>query len=178
MTRINYALCLLVLLAVAVAGCGSDSDSTSGGAYSGKGGGASESKSKDKTASETEEFGVIGVVSVAEVGDLGKILIDRGHHVIYVFHKDKGTTSSCYGACEAQWPPLLTEVDPRAEGGAAAAKVGTTERKDGATQVTYAGHPLYTFVGDPRPEEANGNDVDAFGAEWYALQPNGEEPED
>jgi len=56
--------------------------------------------------------------------------------------------------------------------------LGTTKRKDGTTQVTYAGWPLYTYAGDQAPGEANGNDIDQFGAEWYALQPNGQEPED
>ena len=42
-------------------------------------------------------------------------------------------------------------------------------------QVTYAGHPLYTFVEDKKPGEANGNDVSAFGAQWYALKGSGEE---
>jgi predicted lipoprotein with Yx(FWY)xxD motif len=56
--------------------------------------------------------------------------------------------------------------------------LGTTKRKDGTVQVTFAGHPLYTFKEDEKPGEANGNDLKAFGDEWYALQPNGEEPED
>ena len=55
--------------------------------------------------------------------------------------------------------------------------LGTTKRSDGTTQVTYAGHPLYTFAGDKKPGEANGNDISAFGAEWYALQGNGKEAE-
>ena len=62
--------------------------------------------------------------------------------------------------------------------GASAAKLGTTKRKDGSVQVTYAGHPLYTYAPDKKPGEANGNDIDSFGAEWYALQGNGEEAED
>ena len=51
--------------------------------------------------------------------------------------------------------------------------LGTTKRKDGTTQVTYAGHPLYTFVEDAKPGEANGNGVSAFGAEWNALDGSG-----
>jgi predicted lipoprotein with Yx(FWY)xxD motif len=62
--------------------------------------------------------------------------------------------------------------------GAESSLLGTTKRKDGTEQVTYDGHPLYGFVEDQKPGETNGNDVDAFGAEWYALMPNGEEPED
>ncbi len=64
------------------------------------------------------------------------------------------------------------------KGGAQASMLGTTERKDGTMQVTYNGHPLYTFVKDEKSGEANGNDYKAFGAQWYALMPNGEEPAD
>ncbi len=103
------------------------------------------------------------------------VLVDSEGMTLYDFHKDKGTTSSCYGPCAEGWPPMLTEGEPTVGNGAMASKLGTTERKDGTTQVTYAGHPLYTFVGDEGPGEANGNDVSAFGAQWYALKGNGEE---
>ena len=52
------------------------------------------------------------------------------------------------------------------------------ERKDGTVQVTYKGHPVYGFVEDKKPGETNGNDFKGFGAQWYALMPNGEEPAD
>ena len=64
------------------------------------------------------------------------------------------------------------------EGGAEASLLGTTKRKDGTTQVTYKGHPVYGFVEDKKPGETNGNDFKGFGAQWYALEPDGEEPED
>jgi predicted lipoprotein with Yx(FWY)xxD motif len=162
-----FALCLLVAAAVVIASCG-DGDNTSGGAYGGKGGNGYGSGGSASA----------GVISAAEVGELGTILVDSTGRTLYDFHKDQGTTSSCFEACAEAWPPLLTEGEPEAEGGAVAAKLGTTERQDGTTQVTYAGHPLYTYVGDKGPGEANGNDIDQFGAEWYALQPSGEEPED
>ena len=57
-----------------------------------------------------------------------------------------------------------------------ASKLGTTKRKDGTTQVTFAGHPLYTYTADSKPGEANGNDFSSYGGEWYALTPSGEEP--
>lgn len=185
MNRITYALALLVVLAVAVAGCGGGSDSSSsGGAYGGKGGSGS---GGNKPAAEKEAGGSAdagggsggaGVVSAAEVGDLGTILVDSEGRTLYDFHKDNGSKSACYGSCAGAWPPLLTEGDPKAEGGAQAGMLGTTKRKDGTTQVTYNGWPLYTYVGDQSPGEANGNDIDQFGAEWYALQPDGQEPKD
>jgi len=76
------------------------------------------------------------------------------------------------------WPPLLTEGNPQAQGAAQRSMLGTTKRNDGTLQVTYNGWPLYTFVGDKAPGEANGNDFSQFGAQWYALMPNGEEPAD
>jgi predicted lipoprotein with Yx(FWY)xxD motif len=173
-SRIIYALCLAATVTVAIGGCGGGDSTSSESAYGGKGGGGG------KPASETSEAGAggDGVVSAAEVGDLGMILVDSEGRTLYDFHRDKGSKSACYGACAGAWPPLLTDGDPQAQGPADRSMLGTTRRKDGTVQVTYNGWPLYTYVGDKNPGEANGNDIDQFGAEWYALQPNGKEPED
>jgi predicted lipoprotein with Yx(FWY)xxD motif len=189
--RKTYSLTLLAVLgamALVIAGCGGGGDSSSSGegssgssSYSGKGGGAYGGGGENKPAGSEPTPGAesgAGVVSLGNVQKLGMVLVDSGGMTLYDFHKDKGTTSSCYGACAQGWPPLLTEGEPQVGNGASASKLGTTERKDGTTQVTYAGHPLYTFAADKKPGEANGNDVSAFGGEWYALQGNGEEPED
>ena len=118
------------------------------------------------------------VVSLASVPKLGLILVNSEGFTLYDFHKDKGTKSACYGECAAVWPPLLTEAEPQPGNGASSTQLGTTERSDGTTQVTYGGHPLYTYVADKKPGEANGNDFSSFGAQWYALKGNGEEPVD
>lgn len=186
MKRKTYAIALIGALALLIAGCGS-SDSTSGGAYGGgetsgdttnSSGGGYSGKSASPSSSSVSSGGSAGVVAVAKVGDLGAIIVNSEGMTLYDFHKDKGGVSSCYGACAGAWPPLLTEGDPKAEAGAMSNQLGTTKRKDGTVQVTYNGWPLYTYVGDQGPGEANGNDIDQFGAEWYALMPNGEEPED
>jgi predicted lipoprotein with Yx(FWY)xxD motif len=181
--RMTYAVALLAVLALAVAGCGSDSSSSSssGGAYGGKSGGGSGGETSTASA-ETKPAasggGADGIVAAAKAGDLGTVLVNSEGLTLYDFHKDKGGTSSCYGACASAWPPLLTEGNPQAQGAAQRSMLGTTKRQDGTLQVTYNGWPLYTYVADQAPGEANGNDIDQFGAEWYALQPNGEEPED
>lgn len=178
MKRMTYALALLAVLAVVVAGCGDSDSSSSGGAYGGKGGGGSSGNSTASSETKPAPSGGDGIVSAAKVGDLGTVLITSQGLTLYDFHKDKGGTSSCYGACAGAWPPLLTEGNPQAQGAAERSMLGTTKRKDGTLQVTYNGWPLYTYVADKAPGEANGNDIDQFGAEWYALQPNGQEPED
>lgn len=176
MTRTLPAIAILAIGAVlAVAGCGGSSSSSSssgeGGAY-GSGGESTAAKSEPASA----ESGAPTAVAVAKSPELGTaILVDSKGFTVYDFHKDKGGESACYGACAKGWPPLTTSAAPKAMSGAEASKLGTTERKDGTMQVTYAGHPLYTFVEDTKPGEAKGNDTSAFGAQWYALKPNGEE---
>jgi predicted lipoprotein with Yx(FWY)xxD motif len=181
-TRKTYAFALLALVAaLAIAGCGG-SDSSSGGAYGGKGGSASGSSengsayTKPTSAPNPEEGATF--VSLGNAGDLGMVLVDSRGFTLYDFHKDKGGMSSCYGACAKIWPPLLTEGEPHPSNGAQAGMLGTTKRKDGTTQVTYNGWPLYTYAADKKPGEANGNDFSSFGGEWYALMANGEEPKD
>ncbi len=183
MSRIGYALALLATAAaLALAGCGGGNDGTSGtdtgggparSGYGGQPSGASESSASERAAAAKS-----AVVSTSSVEGLGTILVDSRGYTLYDFHKDKGTMSACYDACAQAWPPLITEEEPLAGGGAIGSKLSTTERKDGTVQVTYAGHPLYTYAQDEVPGQARGNDVSSFGAEWYALQPSGEEPED
>ena len=171
------ALCVAAVgLALAAGGCGSsDSSGTGGGGglYGSNSGGSSTSAT---TAPSPEATGA-AVISAASAPKLGKIIVDPKGFTLYDFHADKGTTSNCYGGCAKAWPPLTTEGPPQTGEGAMASKVGTTKRKDGTIQVTYAGHPLYTFAGDKKPGEANGNDFSQFGAQWYALLPSGEEAE-
>jgi predicted lipoprotein with Yx(FWY)xxD motif len=40
-------------------------------------------------------------------------------------------------------------------------------------QVTYAGHPLYTYVGDSGPDETNGNGVNLNGGLWHEMAASG-----
>jgi predicted lipoprotein with Yx(FWY)xxD motif len=172
-TRTPYALALLALVAVlAIAGCGSDSG---GSGYGGKA--ATDTEAEAVTSPPGAESGA-AVLTVASAPKVGPVLVDSDGFTVYDFHKDKGTVSFCYGACAGVWPPVLTKGDPTAGEGASAAKLGTTKRKDGTVQVTYAGHPLYTYAADKKPGEANGQDIESFGAEWYALEGNGEEAED
>lgn len=176
MTRIGCALCLVGLLAFAIAGCGGDAGPTSTGTASGEGAGSPQSKELTGISAVHEPVGgVVGVLQVGKVGGLGSIVIDRGLHTVYVFSGDKETKSSCYEACTTRWPPMVTDTNPYALDGIDAAKLGTIERDDGSLQVTYAGHPLYDYLGDTAAAEANGNGIDAFGGRWHVIGPDGEE---
>jgi predicted lipoprotein with Yx(FWY)xxD motif len=104
---------------------------------------------------------------------LGRVLTDGRGRTVYLFEADRGTSSTCYGACAVAWPPLLTNSTPKAGRGARAALLGTTKRKDGSQQVTYRGHPLYYFVKDTQAGQGRGQGIDGFGAEWYVLAASG-----
>jgi len=173
MTRTVPAIAILAIGALlTVTGCGGSDNSGSGGAYGSRGDTGSTQAAKSEAAP-----GGDGVVAVATNPDLGKILVDSKGFTLYDFHKDKGTKSACYGACAGVWPPLTTSAAPQAMSGVEKSKLGTTKRSDGTVQVTYAGHPLYTYVVDKKPGEAKGNDFSSYGGEWYALQPSGEDAE-
>jgi predicted lipoprotein with Yx(FWY)xxD motif len=111
-------------------------------------------------------------VAVASTG-LGRILVDGRGRTLYLFEKDKSGKSACNGQCTTFWPPLIASGKPLASAGAKASLLGTTKRADGRLQVTYNHHPLYTFVKDTRKGQTKGEEVDAFGGEWYALSPAG-----
>ena len=113
-------------------------------------------------------------VAVAK-SPLGRILVDSKGITLYDFVKDRGTTSSCYGACAALWPPLTTKGKPVAGHGVRASLLGTTKRKDGKLEVTYNGHPLYYFVSDRKPGQTTGQALNQFGAPWWVLSPAGKE---
>jgi predicted lipoprotein with Yx(FWY)xxD motif len=132
-------------------------------------------ESAPRPAPEPEPEGEATPISLGEAAEVGQILVDEEGMTLYYFQKDqKGSgKSKCEGACAEAWPPLLTEGKPEAMKGVKAAMLGTIKRKDGTTQVTYAGWPLYTFVEDKKPGEDNGTDSKGFGASWYPLHSNG-----
>ena len=144
------------LVAVAVAGCGG-SDS----------GNASAAGSPPKTANG--RTATVGLEST----DLGKVLVNSQGRTLYLFRADHGTKSACTGSCAGQWPPLRATGKPSVGTGLQASAVGTTKRSDGKPQVTYHGHPLYTFVGDNKAGDTTGQGINAFGAPWFAVTSSG-----
>jgi predicted lipoprotein with Yx(FWY)xxD motif len=146
---------LLVLAALAVAGCGG-------------GGSSNASSGPPKTAS-----GAAATVGVSNEG-LGNILVNSQGRTLYLFTRDSGTMSECSGACAVNWPPLKATGKPTIGTGANASLTSTTSRPGGTKQVTYNGHPLYLFKGDSNPGDTNGQGLNAFGGNWYALSAAGD----
>src|SRR6516164_1369601 len=101
---------------------------------------------------------------------LGTILTTSTGFTVYAFEADKGIMSACTGACAVAWPPVTASGGRiKVAGGASMSLAAETTRPGGVHQLTYAGHPLYTYAGDTSPGATNGQGSDAFGARWDVL---------
>ena len=99
-----------------------------------------------------------------------RVLTNGKGLTLYSFAPDTPTKSACYGSCAAYWPPVLGTVHavPGVPG-----KFTTIKRNDGTTQLTYNGHPLYTYVADSAPGQNRGNNINLNGGLWREITVSG-----
>jgi predicted lipoprotein with Yx(FWY)xxD motif len=160
---------------LALAGCGGGSSTTtSSAATSGSAYPQTTATTASAPAPAATSGAGVATVSVVHNGELGSILVaGPKRRTVYLFAADKGPASTCSGSCAEVWPPVTTSGAPKATSGAKAADLGTITRSDGTKQVTYKGHPLYYYVGDPNSGDTSGQGINSFGAPWYVLAPSG-----
>jgi predicted lipoprotein with Yx(FWY)xxD motif len=160
------AISTAALTALIATGCG-------GGGGNNYANATSVSAGANDGAQASSASGTVGVGSTK----LGRILVDSQGRSLYLFQKDVGTASTCYGACASAWPPLRVSGSAKAGAGVVAAKLGTAKRKDGEAEVTYNGHPLCYYAPDTAPGQVTGQGLNQFGAEWDAVAPSGKKIE-
>jgi len=114
----------------------------------------------------TNSGGANAVVKATSIHGV-KVLTNKRGFTLYWFVPDTSTKSSCYSTCAAYWPPVLGNPSPAT---GVAGSFGTLQRTDKTTQVTYNGHPLYTYIGDSAPGQASGNKVRLNGGVWYEMK--------
>jgi len=107
-------------------------------------------------------------VQVVQTPARGSALVGPNGMTLYVYSKDTVGTSNCYGACETNWPPLLSKTASPVMPVGLQGTLGTTTRKDGTLQVTYSGSPLYYWVKDKQAGETTGHGV---GKVWWVAHP-------
>jgi predicted lipoprotein with Yx(FWY)xxD motif len=125
-------------------------------------------------------FGTAGAASTSAGASTVVLKVDDVHGVmvltnaqgysLYWFAPDTPTRSTCYGTCALYWPPVTGSP---VAGPGVTGRLGTIRRTGGATQVTYDRHPLYTYVGDSGPGQANGNKINLNGGLWYEMAASG-----
>ena len=148
---------LLVLPAAAAAAAGVAACSSSG----------TPSSTSSSGGSSTHTAAVAVGLKTAKVGGV-TVLTNANGFTLYSFAPDSSTKSACNGPCAQAWPP----VKP-ATASAVKSPFATIKRSDGATQLTFHGHPLYTFIGDKSPGQAKGNGINAFGGLWHEAPVSG-----
>ena len=103
----------------------------------------------------------------------GRVLFDGRGFVLYAFTRDPHGRSVCSGACAKAWPPYIVRSRPRPGAGVGAARLGAVKRADGSLQATYAGRPLYYYVGDRKPGQILCQNATEFGGVWRIVRPDG-----
>jgi predicted lipoprotein with Yx(FWY)xxD motif len=155
--RLRMLLVLLAAVAAAavVAACSSSGTGTPSSTSSPSGG-------------STQVAAAAVGLKTAKVGGV-TVLTNGNGFTLYTFAPDTSTTSNCNGTCAQNWPPVKGPATASGVSGAFA----TIKRSDGSTQLTFHGHPLYTFVGDKSPGQASGNGINAFGGLWHEAPASG-----
>jgi predicted lipoprotein with Yx(FWY)xxD motif len=110
-----------------------------------------------------------GALKAVRIGGL-TVLADANGRTLYWFAPDTAARSACYGSCAAYWPPVK---GPATAGPGVTGKLSVLTRSDGSVQAAYDGHPLYTYVGDSAPGQANGNGLNLNGGLWHEVPASG-----
>ncbi len=95
------------------------------------------------------------------------VLANAKGFTLYWFAPDTPAASKCYGSCAQYWPPA---TGPAAAGPGLPGRVATIKRTGGPAQLTYNGHPLYTYIGDTAPGQAKGNNLNLYGGLWHEMR--------
>ena len=104
--------------------------------------------------------------------EFGAMLWGPKRQAVYIFQRDRRKHSRCYGKCARAWPPVMTSGKPVAGRGLPKSLLGTTRRRTGGRQVTYAGRPLYYYAHEG-PGQVFCHDVTLNGGVWWVVGPNG-----
>lgn len=177
---LNFGCAAVALLLLA--GCGSSSSSSSSSASAPTPAASTPAATTPTTstaASSSPASASNATLITTKHDKLGTILAAGPKKLtVYLFEADKGSSSTCSGACASVWPPVTTADVGKAAGAAVAGDLGVTTRSDGTKQVTYKGHPLYLYAKDKDDGDTYGQGSKSFGAGWYVMNPNGKKIDD
>jgi predicted lipoprotein with Yx(FWY)xxD motif len=101
---------------------------------------------------------------------LGRVLATSSGKTLYLYTPDARNKSNCYTGCAGFWPPLMVKGKVSAATGVKSKLLSTTKRRNGKRQVTYKGHPLYTYTGDSKAGQVSGQGYQSI---WYVVNSSG-----
>jgi predicted lipoprotein with Yx(FWY)xxD motif len=151
----------VIAASVAIAACGDDDDSDSEGTAAG---------------STTGTVAAADTISVQSLGGI-EALVDAEGKALYTNDLDTAKKVTCTAECAVDWVPVTSESgQPTSDDPSVSAKLGVVTNPEGASQVTYEGKPLYTFIQDPPGEVTGDGFVDTFAGTtftWTAATASG-----
>jgi predicted lipoprotein with Yx(FWY)xxD motif len=153
--RLNHVVAVAAFGAMALAACGSSA--TAAGT------------AKKHPASSLLPTASSAVAVQSENTSLGKVLTTPSGLTLYGLTTDTSTTSTCNGACAQTWPPLLVAKGWTVGSGLNMSQFHTIVRSDGTRQLVAGRWPLYTFAGDSKPGDVNGEGT----AQFFAVGVDG-----
>lgn len=161
---------LAFMLAAVLAGCGGSSTTSSSSST------ASTSATTSSQSTTGSSSASSATVSTKSVSGLGSVLVNAQGLTLYIFEPDHHARVTCTGSCAQVWPPLklASGQQAAASGEAKSSLLGSVSDPEGGRVVTYAGWPLYTYVGDSSPGKASGQGLNTNGGLWYAIAPSGQ----
>lgn len=161
------------LMLVLLAGCGKTTSPASGTKSSKTASSAavSVSHSASATTSSSTSATAPAVTVRAESTKLGTVLMNGSGFTLYRYSADSKNESVCTGSCAAVWPVFSPGPSGtvKAGSGVSQSALGVITRPGGQKQVTYDGWPLYTYTGDTRPGQTNGQKVIGPAGIWYVV---------
>jgi predicted lipoprotein with Yx(FWY)xxD motif len=154
----------LAAVAILAAACGTSGTSAAGGSTTT---GPTTTPTASTAPGSTASGSTLALKTAK--GGAGIWLTDSAGRTLYIYTRDKGTRSECYGACAKVWPPLTTTGPVTISGKYTVQRdLGVSTRTGGTKQVTYGGHPLYYYSGDTAPGQTKGQGV---GGVWFLIGP-------
>jgi len=156
-----FLLASSLLVVMLIAACGSSTTSSNPSA------GTSATATTAPTTSTPPS--AIKTATATVKGQSETILTNAQGQTLYYFTPDTAAKAACTGGCAQTWPPLLftgsgTPLSDAPLAGALSALNGAN-----GNQITYNGHPLYTYSGDTAPGQATGAGL--FG-KWFVCTPS------
>jgi predicted lipoprotein with Yx(FWY)xxD motif len=117
-------------------------------------------------ASMSRASATVRTATVTVAGKTETILVNRMGLPLYIYRPDTATRSFVTGGLARLWPPLTS---PAVAGAGVTGKVAVLKDLNGQ-QVTYNGHPLYTFA-DDHAGQVTGQGVQDFFVATPKLAP-------
>jgi predicted lipoprotein with Yx(FWY)xxD motif len=106
------------------------------------------------------------VARKANNAGLGEVILTNlKGRTLYTLSAEVKGKFICTGACLSVWHPLVVPKGVKPVG---PTRLGLVKRPDGRMQVTFKGRPLYSFGGDAKAGQTNGEGVKDVGT-WHAA---------